>query len=198
MTKGTTVNLVAQPPSVSSVKENLTNALVLIYRHEGYHMYDCFRFLIAYLGKELGLHNEPLQLNQVTIKGLKRHINLDALKSVQFDVLGEIFMEQNLGNAAKGQFFTPTEVVRLMVAMNPPEPGETVLDPACGSGRFLIEAGKYTESLYGVEIDLWTYRMCLINMALYAPTAKILWGDALMLPGIGRHDHHIWAQANQW
>jgi type I restriction enzyme M protein len=38
----------------------------------------------------------------------------------------------------KGQFFTPRNVIRMMVEMVNPQPGKRVLDPACGSGGFLI------------------------------------------------------------
>jgi type I restriction enzyme M protein len=40
----------------------------------------------------------------------------------------------------KGQFFTPRNVIRMMVDMVDPQPGKRVLDPACGSGGFLIVA----------------------------------------------------------
>jgi type I restriction enzyme M protein len=40
----------------------------------------------------------------------------------------------------KGQFFTPRNVIRMMVEMLDPQPGKRVLDPACGSGGFLIVA----------------------------------------------------------
>jgi len=40
----------------------------------------------------------------------------------------------------KGQFFTPRNVIRMMVEMVDPRPGKRVLDPACGSGGFLIVA----------------------------------------------------------
>ena len=39
-----------------------------------------------------------------------------------------------------GEFYTPRAVVRFMVAVTDPRLGETVLDPACGTGGFLVEA----------------------------------------------------------
>ena len=41
---------------------------------------------------------------------------------------------------AEGQFFTPRNVIEMMVRMVDPRPGEKVIDPACGSGGFLITA----------------------------------------------------------
>lgn len=40
----------------------------------------------------------------------------------------------------RGQFFTPRNVIEMMVRMMDPQPGERVLDPACGSGGFLVVA----------------------------------------------------------
>ena len=58
------------------------------------------------------------------------------------DAIGEAF-EVFIGPAlrgAEGQFFTPRNVVRMIVDILNPAPGEMILDPACGSGGFLITA----------------------------------------------------------
>src|SRR5690606_26632561 len=43
----------------------------------------------------------------------------------------------------RGQFFTPEPVIDFCVAMMQPKPEETIIDPACGSGGFLMSALKY-------------------------------------------------------
>jgi len=58
------------------------------------------------------------------------------------DAIGDAF-EVFIGPAVRGeegQFFTPRNVVQLMVQVINPRPGETVIDPACGSGGFLVVA----------------------------------------------------------
>lgn len=58
------------------------------------------------------------------------------------DAIGEAF-EVFIGPAVRGeegQFFTPRNVVQMMVELLDPKPGELILDPACGSGGFLIVA----------------------------------------------------------
>lgn len=58
------------------------------------------------------------------------------------DAVGEAF-EVFIGPAlrgSEGQFFTPRNVVRMMISMLDPQPGEMLIDPACGSGGFLITA----------------------------------------------------------
>ncbi len=46
----------------------------------------------------------------------------------------------------RGQFFTPEPVIDFCVAMMQPKPSETVIDPACGSGGFLMSALKYLQN----------------------------------------------------
>ncbi len=58
------------------------------------------------------------------------------------DAIGDAF-EVFIGPAlrgSEGQFFTPRNVVEMMVKIVDPRPGERVIDPACGSGGFLIGA----------------------------------------------------------
>lgn len=52
----------------------------------------------------------------------------------------------------KGQFFTPRNVIRMMVEMIDPQPGQRVLDPACGSGGFLIVALNHARRRILAEI----------------------------------------------
>ena len=56
------------------------------------------------------------------------------------DAIGDAF-EVFIGPALRGtegQFFTPRNVVKMMVEILDPKPGEKIIDPACGSGGFLI------------------------------------------------------------
>ena len=87
-----------------------------------------------------------------------------------------------------GEFYTPRPVVRLMVEVTDPRLGETVLDPASGTGGFLVEAFNYlskqvktvadrkrlqTESLSGCEPKPLPYLLCQMNLLLHgldAPT----------------------------
>lgn len=51
----------------------------------------------------------------------------------------------------KGQFFTPRSLVRAMVEVIAPEPRESILDPACGTGGFLAESHAYRSARSGSE-----------------------------------------------
>lgn len=105
------------------------------------------------------------------------------------DVLGRVF-EYFIGNFASsegtrgGQFFTPSSIVELLVAMLEPESG-TVLDPACGSGGMFVQSQRYAHnkqalSFYGQEsVDL-TVRLGKMNVLMHGINADIRLGDSLL------------------
>jgi type I restriction enzyme M protein len=92
-----------------------------------------------------------------------------------------------------GQFFTPREVIRALVRAIDPRPGETVYDPGCGTGGFLIEAFKHMRerlgpgvtgeqletlerrSLYGREKENLIYPIALANLILHGIDEPHLW-----------------------
>lgn len=72
-------------------------------------------------------------------------LQLFALTECERDAVGEAF-ETFIGPSLKGpqgQFFTPRNVVRMIVDMIDPKPEDKIIDPACGSGGFLVEALRH-------------------------------------------------------
>lgn len=69
-----------------------------------------------------------------------------------------------------GEFYTPRPVVRFMVEVTNPQLGETVLDPACGTGGFLVEAFEHLERLCNTVED----REVLQESSIYGGEAKSL------------------------
>ncbi len=122
---------------------------------------------------------------------------------VPHDVLGQAY-EYLLKNFADesgkkaGEFFTPRQVVRLIVKMLDPQPGESTYDPACGSGGMLVETinsvrerGEDTRTLrlYGQEVNLTTAAIARMNLYLHEiEDFKIVRGDTLRSPGLRRPD----------
>ncbi|MCK9313946.1 MAG: type I restriction-modification system subunit M [Methanocorpusculum sp.] len=51
-----------------------------------------------------------------------------------------------------GQFRTPRHIIRMIVEMMAPKPGEVICDPACGTGGFLVSSGDYLKEKYLKEI----------------------------------------------
>ncbi len=68
-------------------------------------------------------------------------------KSEEINILSTLYesMLKEMRDAAgdSGEFYTPRPVVRFMVQVMEPKLGETILDPACGTGGFLVEAYEY-------------------------------------------------------
>jgi type I restriction-modification system DNA methylase subunit len=98
------------------------------------------------------------------------------------DVLGEIFMAM-ITFGEHGQYFTPMHLVTAMVDMTPITAGQSVLDPACGSGRFLIEAGKKHNDLKltGYDLDPRCAKMCALNMYMFNFEAHVKLGNTLTM-----------------
>ena len=93
-----------------------------------------------------------------------------------------------------GEFYTPAEVVRLLVQLTKPEAGNEIYDPTAGSGGFLIQSHQYVEeqgqnandlALYGQDSNGTTWSICNMNMILHNVTRfKIENGDTLEDPQI--------------
>ncbi|CAB3741263.1 hypothetical protein LMG22037_06473 [Paraburkholderia phenoliruptrix] len=91
-----------------------------------------------------------------------------------------------------GEFYTPAEVVRLLVQLTKPQAGNTVYDPTAGSGGFLIQAHQYVEEqgqdpndlgLYGQDSNGTVWSICNMNMILHNITRfTIENGDTLEDP----------------
>lgn len=92
------------------------------------------------------------------------------------DLIGDMFERvlSRLSTAGHfGQFRTPQHIVEMMVEIIAPCGGETVMDPACGTGGFLISASGYGREtlqrpeVVGIEIDRTIARIAQANMVLH-------------------------------
>lgn len=114
---------------------------------------------------------------------------LDTIPMKDRDTKGDVYeyMLSKLSTSGDlGQFRTPRHIIRMMVEMIKPTPKDTICDPACGSGGFLVEAGEYireqnkdlfnSESLkyhfnntmfYGFDTDSTMLRISAMNMILH-------------------------------
>lgn len=103
---------------------------------------------------------EKIVLDPKSVRWVVGELEKFSLTDTDKDVIGdafEVFAErQFVGD--KGEFFTPRQVVKMAVEIIDPQPEEKVLDPACGSGGFLIYAlehvwGKMTSEKYGKGLE---------------------------------------------
>ena len=130
-------------------------------------------------------------------------IVLELEREPEQDLLGDLYMQLDLGSHWHGQFFTPYNVCAAMAKMQFPEkiPFEdvkpvTVNDCACGGGALLIAAAHaYREaiketglnpqhyiSFYAQDLSQVSAMMCYIQLSLLGYAAKIKLGDTLMRP----------------
>jgi type I restriction enzyme M protein len=130
--------------------------------------------------------------------------------SDELHTLGALYeiMLREMRDAAgdSGEFYTPRPVIRFMVEVTDPRLGETVLDPASGTGGFLVEAFNHLskqvktvgnlkivqeKSLFGCEPKSLPYLLCQMNLLLHGlDTPQIDSGNALRfkLSEIGEKD----------
>ncbi len=80
-----------------------------------------------------------------------------SLSNIPTDVKGTVYEELVRNTFEKSdnqQFFTPRPVVEFMVQFLNPQYGQTLCDPACGSGGFLIEASKHVHRIPGAQTQV--------------------------------------------
>lgn len=146
--------------------------------------------------------------NKITDKklgDLLSHFSKYRLRNSDFessDMLGaayEYLIKMFADSAGKkgGEFYTPSEVVQLLVALLKPHAGMRIYDPTVGSGGMLVQTRNYLVthgenpanlSLFGQEMNLNTWAICKMNMFLHGVfNADIRKGDTIREP---QHTEH--------
>jgi len=114
------------------------------------------------------------------------------------DVIGNVYeylLERFASDAGKkaGEFYTPGQVSTLLARLLAPKKGDTICDPACGSGSLLIKVGRQADkrdfALFGQESNGTTHALCRMNMFLHGMDSfRIEWGDTLRNPRLVEND----------
>jgi len=142
--------------------------------------------------------------NAEILRQLVELFSSHSLRDVSPDILGDAyewilryFAPQK---AKEGEVYTPREVIKLIVEMLDPKPGESVYDPACGSAGMLIISYQHVEDLHGPEEanKLFLYgqeanhkTLALGKMNLYIHdirNAQLMLGDTLLYPKFKEKD----------
>ena len=158
-----------------------------------------YRHILAELGKGSGLIPTIFRKAQNKIQGpakLRRLIDLidgEVCIGLDMDVKGEIYeglLEKNAQDikSGAGQYFTPRPLIRAMVDVMHPAPGQTICDPAVGTSGFLLAAHDYLKghntldreqwdhlrhrALHGWEIVDSAARLCVMNLYLHGISAN--------------------------
>jgi type I restriction enzyme M protein len=144
--------------------------------------------------REPDVFKEPIKVDDGTLKMCVSHLEAINFNKTDLDTKGVAF-EQFLDGFFKGdfgQYFTPREIIQFAVEMLKPTADDYVLDPACGSGGFLLYAMDYVrheaeklyddddetgrfrhwhdfarDRLFGIEINDEISRVAKMNMILH-------------------------------
>ncbi len=137
------------------------------------------------------------------IRQVVNEINgIDFNKAADRHMLGDMYeriLKDLQGAGSYGEFYTPRPLTKFVVEMVDPKLGEKVLDPACGTGGFLVNAiehmrAKYVKSaadekkirsaIHGVELKSLPHLLSLINMLMHGIEVpdNILHDDMLARP----------------
>jgi type I restriction enzyme M protein len=145
------------------------------------------------------------KLSDAKLRDLLSHFSQHRLRNSDFerpDLLGtayEYLIKMFADSAGKkgGEFYTPSEVVQLLVSLLKPHAGMRIYDPTSGSGGMLVQTRNHLAahnenaanlSLFGQEMNLNTWAICKMNMFLHGVlSADIRKGDTLRDP---QHTQH--------
>lgn len=162
-----------------------------------------YRHTLETLGKQkgmLGLIFRKAQ-NKIQDPAKLRRLIVDLIDREQWmildaDVKGDAYeglLEKNAQDtkSGAGQYFTPRALIKAIVEVTRPQPGETICDPACGTGGFLLATHDYIsrhnpnldkdqkrhlklEALHGIELVDSVSRLCAMNLLLHGigPTGE--------------------------
>jgi len=162
--------------------------------------------------EELGRHKGMLGViflkakNEITDPAKLRRLIVELIEPVKWvnlgaDVKGTVYEELLQRSAAEspkgaGQYFTPRPVIEAIVDVMKPGPDDSVMDPCCGTGGFLLAAHDYVMRKHGADLNRTQKKYVkdkLIEGVELVPNTARLCAMNLHLHGIGGDDSPIHA-----
>ncbi len=158
---------------------------------------ELFPYLASLKGAKEG---DPRDIIAAIFKNTQNRVNsgyllrevIDLIQQIHFDVGEDTFSMSHIyesllknmgeGGGNAGEYYTPRPLIRTMVELLEPKIGETIYDPACGTGGFLAQAHLYLEpkaktpelrkvlnnkTFFGREKTPLPYVLCLMNLTLH-------------------------------
>jgi type I restriction enzyme M protein len=165
-----------------------------LFNKDGDELEVQYRHILENLGKESGIMGVIFRKSQNKVQDpakLKRLIDMidkETWLGLSVDVKSDTYeglLQKNAEDikTGAGQYFTPRPLISAIVDVMQPQPGMEIIDPACGTGGFLISAHNYIAKNYkldkdqklhlkyhalkGVEIADNVARLCVMNLYLH-------------------------------
>lgn len=180
--------------------ERIDQALHAIEEANGKKLKDVGKSVfqdISFNTDKLGEEKEKNTILRMFLEDFaKEALNLKPSRVGNQDVIGNAYefligkFAANSGQKA-GEYYTPPQVSDLMAELLDPQPGDSICDPACGSGSLLMKCGRKVVAnhdvkqyeLFGQEAIGSTWSLAKMNMFLHGEdNHKIEWGDTLRNP----------------
>ncbi len=169
-----------------------------------------YRHLLETLGKEKGMLGVIFRKSQnkiqdpAKLKRLIMLINDETWVGLDIDVKGDIYeglLQKNAEDikSGAGQYFTPRALIRAIVEVTRPKPGNVICDPACGTGGFLLASHDYMSEHYDLDKEQKRFlkfsafkgkdivdnvvRLCVMNLYLHGiggDESPVRGGDSLV------------------
>lgn len=161
---------------------------------DGKALEEHYRAVLQALGQGSGLIPTIFRKAQnkiqdpAKLKRLVRLIEAETWSMVEVDVKADIYeglLEKNAQDtkSGAGQYFTPRPLIRAIVDVMRPAPGDEICDPAAGTGGFLLAAHDHIAAQHQLDLDQWdhvrhhalhgweivdnTARLCVMNLYLH-------------------------------
>ena len=138
---------------------------------------------------------DDLIIDELSLTSIVRSIERFSITKASRDVIGdafEVFLGPSLrGN--KGQFFTPKNVVQTMIQILNPKQKERFIDPACGTGGFLIvvlthqlkeeeKTNQKSTQLFGIDKDQFLAKITRLYLAILGITGNVIFCENSLNP----------------
>jgi len=147
--------------------------------------------------------NEKIDLEKDTINKILELINGHNFVQLGIDIKGkiyELFLGSTMKNTALGQYFTPEELIDFMIKIAGLRVKDKILDPMCGTGRFLTKSMDYLiekvekseefdesdikkikeEQVYGIELSPSVYKIARMNMYIHGDGRSNIFNDNMI------------------
>ena len=191
LTETSTFNYLYDNRTDNKIGEKINIALAEIENNNSEKLRNVFRAIDFNSTVDFG---ETKDKNAILRNLLEDFQSLDLRPSQldNADIIGDAY-EYMISNFASdagkkgGEFFTPSQVSKLVAELVDPKENERIYDPTCGSGGLLLKSYNKVPShkvaVYGQEVNNQTWALCKMNMFLHGVDDAVIWqGDTLANP----------------